>query len=59
MFGFGLTELVLILVVVLLVFGGKKLPQLGQGLGESVRGFRRAFRERQGDAEKPEKPDKP
>lgn len=45
MFGLGLPELLLILLAVILLFGGSKLPQLGKGLGESVRSFRKALRE--------------
>jgi sec-independent protein translocase protein TatA len=45
MFGLRLPELLLILLAVLLLFGGNKLPQLGKGLGESVRSFRRALRD--------------
>ncbi len=50
MFGLGLPELILILLAVLLLFGSSKLPALGKGLGESVRSFRKAFREAKGDA---------
>jgi sec-independent protein translocase protein TatA len=45
MFGLRLPELVLILLAVILLFGGSKLPALGKGLGESVRSFRKALRE--------------
>ncbi|HET8733790.1 MAG TPA: twin-arginine translocase TatA/TatE family subunit [Anaeromyxobacteraceae bacterium] len=48
MFGLGFGELLLIAVVLFLLFGASKLPQLGQGLGESVKSFRKAFREVQG-----------
>jgi sec-independent protein translocase protein TatA len=48
MFGLGIGELLLIAAVLLLLFGASKLPQLGQGLGESVKSFRKAFREVQG-----------
>ena len=45
MFGsIGPTELILIFVIALLVFGPKKLPELGKGLGQSIRGFREALR---------------
>ena len=37
-------HLVLILAIALLVFGPKKLPELGRGLGESIRGFRDALK---------------
>jgi sec-independent protein translocase protein TatA len=36
-------HLVIILAIALLVFGPKKLPELGKGLGESIRGFKRAL----------------
>jgi sec-independent protein translocase protein TatA len=38
-------ELLLILAIVVLLFGGNKLPQLGQGLGEALRGFKKAYRD--------------
>jgi sec-independent protein translocase protein TatA len=41
MFGsFGVMELVLILLIVVVVFGASKLPQLGKGLGEGISNFR-------------------
>jgi sec-independent protein translocase protein TatA len=36
----GITELLLIFVIVLLIFGGKKIPELAKGLGEGIRSFR-------------------
>jgi sec-independent protein translocase protein TatA len=45
MFGLGIGELLVILVVVLILFGSSKLPQLGQGLGEGIKSFRKAFRD--------------
>ncbi|MDR1856896.1 MAG: twin-arginine translocase TatA/TatE family subunit [Desulfovibrio sp.] len=45
MFGIGMQELLLILVVVLLVFGAKRLPEIGGGLGRAIRNFRRATTE--------------
>ena len=42
MFGtMGFTELILILVVVLIIFGAGKLPQLGEGVGRALRGFKK------------------
>ena len=41
----GTTELLLILGIVMLVFGVGKLPQLGRGLGQSIREFRTSVRE--------------
>lgn len=45
MFGIGAQELLLILVVVLLIFGANKLPEIGGGLGRAIRNFRRASSE--------------
>ncbi|WP_022655866.1 twin-arginine translocase TatA/TatE family subunit [uncultured Desulfovibrio sp.] len=45
MFGIGTQELLLILVVVLLLFGAKKLPEIGGGLGRAIRNFRHASSE--------------
>lgn len=42
MFGLGLFEWLVILVVVLLVFGAGKLPQIGDALGRSIKNFKRA-----------------
>ena len=41
--GLGATELILIAVVILLMFGGKKLPELMRGLGKSVNEFKFAI----------------
>jgi sec-independent protein translocase protein TatA len=43
--GFGGTEVVLILVVVLLLFGAKKIPELAKGLGTGIKEFKKATRE--------------
>ena len=42
MFGLGVTELIIILVIVLVIFGAGKLPELGEGLGRGIKNFRRA-----------------
>lgn len=42
MFGIGMPELIVILVIMLLVVGPAKLPQLGASLGGAIRGFRKA-----------------
>lgn len=41
-FGMGFGELVLILVIVMVVFGSTKLPQLGDGLGKAIKNFKRS-----------------
>ena len=45
MFGFGWMELLLVLVIVLVVFGAGKLPQLGEGLGKAIKGFKKSVHE--------------
>lgn len=44
-FGLGGPELMIILVIILLMFGGSKLPQLAKGLGESVKEFKKAAKD--------------
>lgn len=43
MFGLRMPELLLILAIVVILFGANKLPQLGAGLGQSIRGFKKAM----------------
>ena len=45
MFGLGMQELLVILIVALLVFGSGKLPEIGGGLGRAIRNFKRASSE--------------
>ena len=45
MFGFGMPELVIILVIMLVIFGPGKLPQLGASLGGAIRSFKKAAEE--------------
>jgi sec-independent protein translocase protein TatA len=46
MFGsIGFTELILILFIVLIIFGAGKLPQLGEGIGKAIKGFKKSVHE--------------
>ena len=42
MFGFGMPELIVILVIVLVVFGAGRLPEIGSALGKSIKKFKKA-----------------
>ncbi len=45
MFGLGWQELLLILIVLLILFGGKRLPELARGLGSGIKEFKKALKE--------------
>ena len=52
MFGrLGATELILILVIALIIFGPSKLPEMGRAIGQSIKEFRKAGREIVSDSE--------
>ena len=45
MFGLGMPELLVILVIVVVVFGAGKLPEIGSGIGQGIKNFKKATRE--------------
>ena len=45
MFGLGTPELIVILAIAFLVFGGKKLPEIGAGLGKAISSFKNGLRD--------------
>ena len=49
-FGLGGWEILIIALVVLLIFGGKKIPELMKGLGKGVRNFKEGIKENDSDA---------
>ncbi|HEY0030366.1 MAG TPA: twin-arginine translocase TatA/TatE family subunit [Bacteroidia bacterium] len=55
-FGLGGTEMIIVLVIVLLLFGGKKIPELMKGLGKGVKEFKDASKGEENSAS-PEKKD--
>ena len=44
MFGLGFPEIILILVIVILIFGTSRIPELGKGLGEGIRNFKKSVK---------------
>ena len=47
MFGIGMPELLVILVIILVIFGAGKLPQIGEGLGRGIRNFKKATKDKE------------
>jgi sec-independent protein translocase protein TatA len=42
MFGIGTTELIVVFLVILLLFGGRKIPEIARGIGKGIREFKKA-----------------
>jgi len=51
MFGLGIGELLVILVIVLIIFGAGKLPEIGGALGKGIKDFKKALENKGGDEE--------
>jgi sec-independent protein translocase protein TatA len=52
MFGLGATELIIILVIVLIIFGAGKLPEIGAGIGKGIKNFKKATSEDDSEPDK-------
>jgi sec-independent protein translocase protein TatA len=56
MLGLGMQELVIILIIVIVLFGATRLPQIGKGIGEAIRNFKKATNEPEEIDVTPKKP---
>jgi sec-independent protein translocase protein TatA len=45
MFGLGMQELIIIMIIVLVLFGASRLPEIGKGIGQAIRNFKKATTE--------------
>ena len=55
MFGVGMPELVIILVIIMIIFGANKLPQMGAGLAKGIRNFKKGIEDKEETDDAPKK----
>ena len=59
MFGIGMPELIIILIIILIIFGAGKLPEIGSGIGKGIKNFKKASNEPPEEIQSPEEKDPP
>jgi sec-independent protein translocase protein TatA len=58
MFGIGMPELIVILIIIMIIFGAGKLPEIGSGIGKGIRNFKRATTDKPEEIESPKEKEK-